>query len=215
MLCNETTSTRDLILLGLKRHGERSVGEMAKELEITEMAVRRHIQALEKDGFVQTKLVRQAMGRPTTKYLLTEKGEERFPRNYLPLTLGFLKDIEELSGIDMVHVLFEKRKERLLAEYANQMKGCSFSERVEVLAQIQNDNGYMVEWKKIDDDTYQFIEYNCPISQVAKAYPVACACEKKLFKELLQTEAVVDNCCAAKDEAGYCSYTLKKPSVDG
>lgn len=37
-------STRQMILWLLKRHRNRTVSEMAKEIEITEMAIRRHLQ---------------------------------------------------------------------------------------------------------------------------------------------------------------------------
>ena len=42
-----------------------SVGDMAKQLGITEMAVRRHLNNMERDGLVETTLVRQPMGRPS------------------------------------------------------------------------------------------------------------------------------------------------------
>ncbi|WP_017726385.1 helix-turn-helix transcriptional regulator [Halalkalibacterium ligniniphilum] len=210
-MSNKTTSTRDMIMKGLKKHKERSVGEIARELEITEMAVRRHINSLEKDGFIKTTLVRQAMGRPATKYSLTSKGEEQFPRNYNQLSLGILEDLEAINGNELIDQLFERRKERLKKMYEVEMEHDSFEKRVATLAAIQNDNGYMVEWEQLDEETYRFTEYNCPISQVAKAYPVACSCEQKLFRELLKTEGVIAENCAAKEDVPHCVYTFKKP----
>ncbi|GAF64927.1 helix-turn-helix transcriptional regulator [Alkalihalobacillus trypoxylicola] len=203
-------STRSMILSLIKRHRERTVSELAKELNITEMAVRRHLQSLEQDRLIEARIEKRSMGRPSYKFFLTDEGEESFPRNYGGLSVEFLKDIEAINGNEMVEELFEKRRERLEAKY-NQLVTGSFEERIEALAKIQDDNGYMVEWGQKDTDTFTFIEYNCPIAKVAKDYHVACSCEKKLFQTLLGTEDIVRDTCAAKENATACQYTIKKP----
>ena len=53
--------------------GEHTVAELADVLEITEMAIRRHLSNLEKDGLIYSKMVRQHVGRPTYLYGLSEK----------------------------------------------------------------------------------------------------------------------------------------------
>ena len=62
-----SSSTRNEILNMLK-HGSLTVSEMAGKLQITEMAVRRHLSTLERDNFIASKMLRQAMGRPTNVY---------------------------------------------------------------------------------------------------------------------------------------------------
>ena len=42
--------------------------ELANELEITEMAVRRHIQTLERDKLIRSDVKKQTMGRPSKVY---------------------------------------------------------------------------------------------------------------------------------------------------
>ncbi|WP_031311675.1 helix-turn-helix transcriptional regulator [Alkalihalophilus marmarensis] len=208
---NNTNSTRQVILVMLKKSQQLTVSEIAEQLEITEMAVRRHLQGLEKEGLIESRLERQPMGRPTHKYSLTLKGEESFPRNYGNLSLEFLQDLEQLSGTEMIEKLFEQRRERLLDKYSTAVTG-SFEERVETLARIQNESGYMVEVEKQDDGTYRFVEYNCPIAQVATAYPVACNCEQKLFKSLLDTDEIEREECMAKMDTAGCVYVLKEKS---
>ena len=60
-----TLSTKDEILIMLKTAGSLTVSDISKELGITEMAVRRHLNTLERDEMIKSTLVRQAMGRPT------------------------------------------------------------------------------------------------------------------------------------------------------
>ncbi|MGO4888926.1 helix-turn-helix transcriptional regulator [Anaerobacillus sp. MEB173] len=210
-MSKQTTSTRDEILGLLKMNKQMTVAEMAENLGITEMAIRRHLNSLERDHVVETTLVRQAMGRPSNVYSLSKKGEELFPRNYATLTVDFLKDIEELNGPEMVEALFERRKERFKEQYSKRIENKSFEEKIEELAKIQNEHGYMVEWEKEEDGTYIFKEYNCPISQIAEEYPVACKCELSLFREMLGTDEIECSSSLAIGDGPNCFYRIKKP----
>ncbi len=202
-------NSRQIILMMLKRQKEQTVSELALELGVTEMAVRRHLQALEKAGLIKSRVERQAMGRPSHHYSLTAEGDESFPRNYSELSLGMLQDLEKISGSEMVNKLFEERQERLHNKYVGSING-TFHERIEALARIQSENGYMVEYERCEDGSYEFIEYNCPIAQVAKKYPVACQCEKQLFKKLLKTDNIERKSCIAKENTNCCMYTIRE-----
>lgn len=203
-------STRDQILSLLKVNKQLTVSEMANHLEITEMAVRRHLNTLERDNIIATTLVRQAMGRPTNVYFLTKTGQEMFPRNYATLTVDLLRDIEDLSGKEMVQQLFERRKERLKEKYGSRITDeLTLDEKITELARLQNEHGYMVELDKDAEGSYIFKEYNCPISEIAKEYPIACSCELSLFQELLGTDQVDCEICMAVDSEPHCFYKIK------
>ncbi|TVY00276.1 helix-turn-helix transcriptional regulator [Paenibacillus cremeus] len=204
----QDVSTRKVILTMLKTKGLLSVNEMAKQLGITEMAVRRHLNTLERDGLIDSKLVRQAMGRPTNLYFLTENAEELFPKKYHHLTLDLLEELVTLAGENKVEQLFEGRKERLISRYEDRMAGKSLDERVKELADIQNANGYMVELEETDNGDYVINEYNCPISQVANQYNHACSCELSMFKSLLGAEVERTECLAKG--GSKCAYHIQK-----
>lgn len=211
-MSKKSSSTRDEIISLLKMNKQMTVAEIANKLGITEMAIRRHLNTLERDHVVETTLVRQAMGRPTNVYHLSKKGEELFPRNYANLTVDFLKDIEQISGREMVDELFKRRKARLKDEYKERIENKTFEDKIAELAKIQNEHGYMVEWEKEDESTYIFKEYNCPISQIAAEYPVACTCELSLFQELLGTEEIERRSSIAFGDGPHCFYKIKKPT---
>lgn len=202
-------STRDYILHLLKTKGAMSTKELTDELGITVMAVRRHIQSLERDKLIDSKMVRQSMGRPTAVYCLTEHVEDFFPRKYHILTLELLDELEEHFGASAVEQLFEGRKDKLLKKYDASMQGKELAERVSILADIQNENGYMVELEKINDEQYLLKEHNCPIEQVATKYQHACRCELKLFESLLEDAEVSRTDCLAKG-GQRCTYSIKK-----
>lgn len=207
-LTQKLNSTRLEILMMLRKQGQMSANELASQLEITDMAVRRHLQTLEKDHLIQAKLVRQAMGRPTYAYSLTEQAETMFPKNYVDITLDLLQDIEELQGKGMVKQLFDRREARLSQSYQEQMVGDTLDERVKELAHIQDSKGYMVEWEK-DEQTgdYYLTEYNCPIHMVAHQYTQACQSELTLFRNVLEAEIEQLECKAKGGKR--CVYLIR------
>lgn len=200
------SSTRGVVLNMMKTQGALTVGEMAKQLGITEMAVRRHLQSLERDGLVQSSLSRQAMGRPTHLYALTAKADDLFPKNYHHLTLDLLGELAAEEGDEMVTTLFKRRQEKLQHKYADRMQGKSLDERVQTLADIQNESGYMVQLSTDEKGRYVLEEYNCPIAQVAKKYNDACHCELGLFGQLL--DAPVERTECLTKGGAKCTYVI-------
>ncbi|HSH25463.1 MAG TPA: metalloregulator ArsR/SmtB family transcription factor [Massilibacterium sp.] len=202
-------STREEILHLLKHDVEMTVTQLANELGITEMAVRRHLNALEKDGYVETTLIRQAMGRPLHIYFLTDLGHELFPRQYDQLSLTLLEELEDMLSRDVVRQLFEKRQQGMIDTYKKKLRRLqSKEEKIQALAEIQDENGYMVEVEEKIDGTVHIRQYNCPISKVAKNYKEACSCEMKLYRDILETEKVE---CKSRlsDGDACCEYIVK------
>jgi len=207
----QDSSTRKTIVKMLKTSGPLGVGEMAKRLGITEMAVRRHLNTLERDGYIDSRIVRQSMGRPMNIYRLTEAAEDLFPKNYHTLTLDLLGELDGGTDGGGVGKLFGRRKEKLQMKYEQGMEGKPLEERVAKLADIQNANGYMVEWERTDDG-FVLKEFNCPISQVANRYEEACDCEQQLFEGLLDTKVERTECLAKG--GGKCTYHIKEPKEE-
>ncbi|WP_106769108.1 helix-turn-helix transcriptional regulator [Paenibacillus faecalis] len=189
-------STRDTILHMLKTQGPLSAKSIASTLLVTDMAVRRHLACLEKEGVIETELVRQAMGRPLTLYRLSPRAESHFPNKYSALTLDLLDELAEETGEDMVTRLFERRRDKLQQRYETGVSSKELVERVRMLTNIQNENGYMAEYEQIEDGKYIIKEHNCPISQIAKRYNQACSCELELFSSLLQAKVERTECFA-------------------
>ncbi|EOS57943.1 helix-turn-helix transcriptional regulator [Paenibacillus barengoltzii] len=201
-------STRERILHLMKTAGPLSAKELTTELQITEMAVRRHLGTMERDGLIESKMVRQTAGRPTAVYGLTELAEGLFPKRYHSLTLDLLDELAEEGGEVMVDRLFDRRKEKLSRRYMAEMQGKSLTEKVRTLSEIQNDNGYMTELQETDGGEYVLMEHNCPISQIANRYNHACDCELKLFESLLDADVDRTECLA--QQGRKCVYVIRQ-----
>lgn len=202
-------TTRKQIVTMLRKKGRMNAHDIAKQLGITDIAVRRHLNTLERDRLVRSETMRQSMGRPTFVYTLTEHAEDLFPKNYADITLDFLNDVRDLQGPEMIQTLFERRESRLEYKYRERMgEKKPLQNRVEELAKLQDERGYMADWVKDEEGNRYFItEHNCPIHTIAHAYTQACSSELSLFRKVLGAE-VEQLECKAKG-GGRCVYVVK------
>ncbi|GGA32577.1 transcriptional regulator [Paenibacillus physcomitrellae] len=204
--------TREYLLHLLKTRGPLTAKEMAAELGITEMAVRRHLGTLERDELIEPRLQRQTMGRPTSVYALTEHADGLFPKTYHKVALDLLGELAEEAGEDMVSRLFERRKLKLMRNYEPKMSGEDLRGKVRLLADMQNEGGYMAECEELDNGQFVLKEYNCPIFQVANVYNQACSCELDLFQSLLGTDVQRTECLAKGGSC--CTYVISQKKSD-
>jgi|SRR5690554_626587 len=204
-------TTRQSIVELLKKNKELSVSGLKEHLDITEMAVRKHLVKLEADELITSRSIRQPMGRPVIYYSLTEKGHEIFPNNYDKIVVELLQDIHENLGEETIDTLFKNREQRLRKRYQRRIyKEDSLTERVEQLVDVQSENGYMAEFSAPEnDDTITFEQYNCPIAAIADRYDRPCHYELELFKEVLGTDQIERVECIAKGGKS-CKYVIQK-----
>lgn len=201
------SSTKREILLLLKKLGSTTIQEMSEHLGVTGMAVRKHVNALKKDNYIQSSTIRQHIGRPTYIYSLTDLAEQLFPTQYDVLSLELMEEINHMFGELFVDELFKRRKKRLEQKYRLAMTGQNFEEKIVTLAKIQDNAGYMTSLVKIHDDKYSLEEGNCPIFQVASRYRQACQCELAMFESLLDSRVERKECIA--DGGTKCSFTFE------
>lgn len=210
MKMHEERSTRSALLRLLKMRGSCSTSEMAEAMGITEMAIRRHIQSLEKDGIIRSTLVRQAMGRPSYRYSLTDSADDLFPKNYSQLALDLLDQLESHEdGDERIARVFEGRRDRLERRYRSRISNLPPEQKIAVLTEIQNESGYMAECAPDAEarGTYTLHQYNCPVAKVARQYRHACHCERQLFERLLDADVERTECLAE----GHirCTYKIR------
>jgi len=199
-------STRDAILYRLRSQGRTQATTLALELQLTEMAIRRHMHELAKQGYIKIISIKQSKGRPHHAYELTAKAEELFPSNYQMLTVDLLNELEEdPTTSPLIEGMFQGRKHKLLARYQPNMSNKSLVEKIEALVAIQNAGGYMAE-AEFTDDRYYIREYNCPIRRVADRFDHACQCELELFRELLGVPVERTECIAKGGRK--CNYQI-------
>jgi predicted ArsR family transcriptional regulator len=178
-------STRERILLLLRRHGRLSAPRLAELLNINSVGVRRHLGLLERDGLVESTVGKPSRGRPAAIYRLTDAGLERFPRHYDEVAreaLAFLKDHDAAA----LSQFLAWRNERLAASYAGRVDGATLTERADALAEVLSEQGFMAEVESAPGGL-RLCQHNCTVEHLAAELPDLCTSEAELFERLLGT----------------------------
>jgi predicted ArsR family transcriptional regulator len=173
------------ILMYLKMNGSQSAAELAKVFRMTGEGMRLHLLKLEEGGLICSESVSKGVGRPTILYKLTKKGEEHFPNNHAALTVQLLESVQNIFGQEALQLLVDEKREKDFIKYENALSGLQTTEeKIDRLAEIRNNEGYMAEWEK-DDEGYIFIENHCPICAAASQCGGFCKSEFENIKKLI------------------------------
>jgi len=152
--------TREEILGLLRRHSALGVEELAQELGLAGATVRRHLDVLQRDGFVQVTQVRGGTGRPRHLFALTEAGADVFPHHYVRITQRLLGEIVALgedetagrSGKQIASVVFDRMAARIAREYAPRVHGTTVADRARSAAALIAEEGIDFEVSEVDGD---------------------------------------------------------------
>jgi iron-sulfur cluster biosynthesis transcriptional regulator SufR len=207
VLITHMPATRRRILIALKERGGMTADELAENLGISSVAVRRHLTNLERDRLVDHEQVQRGMGRPSYVYRLTEAAHQIFPHNYDQIASYFLEAIQELFGQDAVERIFEHRTQELAESYRSEVNGRDLPDRLDQLARLREADGYMPVWEEQEDGTFVLRQHHCPILHVAEGCDEACAHELALFVDLLEAEVTRQNHQVTGDTE--CSYEIR------
>lgn len=199
--------TRKSILTALKEQGNLTADQLAEQLGISTVAVRRHLDNLKRDDLINYDEVQRGLGRPSFVYSLSAKGHSLFPQDYQGLAEDMVFILKSTYGDDMLTRVFEERGRRILENYRPHITGKTLAQRIEQLVALREADGYMASWQTLDDGNFLLSEQNCPIHQVAEACGQACHEDLRLFSNLLQAEVVRVDHLLRGDSS--CSYVVK------
>lgn len=200
--------TRRRILTLLKEKGELTADELADLLDISSVAVRRHLTKLESDQLVAYQEVQRGMGRPSFVYQLGEAAASFFPRRYEELATTVLETIRELYGAEAIDAVFQMRSEQLIADYRRKVNGKTLDARLDQLTQLREADGYMSTWEIGSDGAYVLREANCPIIHVAEGCGSACTYDQTMLGKLLNAEVIRISHLINGD--GACTYQVRE-----
>jgi predicted ArsR family transcriptional regulator len=210
-LTESPENTHQAVLYHLRRRNEMTVAELCDVLEVTSMAVRRHLSSLQKDGLVDCRLVRQSRGRPTYHYRLTPKAESVFPSGLGNMTYDLLDAVFESKGHKGVMELLTLRNDWLAKKHSPRLEQLPLEERVKAVVGLFSENGFMTEWQKLPDGNYFIFQQHCAIHHLAVQYRQLCVLEPKLMEQLLGLKVTREQFMLKDDPV--CGYIVHAKSA--
>lgn len=199
--------TQEALLLHLKKNGEMTVAALCDALHITAMAVRRHLGALQAEGLVESKIVKQLRGRPNYHFRLTSKAQSLFPSGFQSMASDFLDLVHEERGHKGVMEVLSHRNVRLAERYKERLTDKTLSERVEEVAKIFTEDGYMTAFEKLPDGSFILYQRNCAMHDLANQYRQICILEPRLLESLLGTKVTRQQYMLKNDPV--CGYLVR------
>ena len=209
---------RRRVLYALRRRGEATSDELARQLSMTRSGARQHLTALVDEGLVDAREIPSdppRRGRPELSYAVTAIGDGAFPRAYGELTtdlLGFLDDEEPR----MLERLFERRRDERLANASVRLRSKrSLGAKVAELTKILDEDGYFASWEELNPapaggpKAYRIVENNCAIWAVAERFGQACTSEIDFIRAALGEGVSVERVHHMASGDSCCAYEIR------
>jgi len=200
------------VLEFLRRKQAASAEVISAQLGITPNAVRQHLAALEKDGFVKSEPVQGKRGRPSLMFSLTDKADAAFPKRYGQLATMVLNELADMGGPALLDEVFERLAVRDAAAIEKQLTGLGFEEKLERVVESIRRAGTLAEQQDTDGGVRVTI-HNCPFRNTALKYPQVCTITPRLLVKLLGATVSQEASIHRRDP--YCSFLVQRSPASG
>ncbi|MCI4318990.1 MAG: MarR family transcriptional regulator [Thermoplasmata archaeon] len=208
-----STSPRRRVLEVLKRRPDATLETVARDLGVTKVAALRHLARLEAAGLVSRSTPNAGVGRPPAHFRLTESSARLFPQAYTQMSTSALAFIERNLGRPAVVQLLQERSAEVAEGAVPRLRGKPLPQRIDELALIREEGGYMAEVGARRRATTELLEHNCPILAIASGFPEACEVERQLFQRLLRADVSSEHRMAAGHPV--CRFLVRPAKGEG
>jgi predicted ArsR family transcriptional regulator len=203
---DEQHGTRNRVARSILDHGPSTAAELALRLELTQAAVRRHLDSLLGEGVVEPRQKRvygsRGRGRPAKVFALTDCGRDAFDQDYDKLAADALRWIAKSAGggergdaaiADFARARVAEQAER----YRRALDRVPPEERTRALAEALTQDGYAATARSAPASPdgapgrgaggEQLCQHHCPVAHTAEQFPQLCEAETEVFSHLLGT----------------------------
>jgi predicted ArsR family transcriptional regulator len=202
-------ATRRALVKLLKTDGPLDSAQLASRLRLTPMAVRQHLYALQREKLVTAEERPVPIGRPAKYWKLTRQADTLFPDAYAELNVALIDAVGVAFGPKGMQRLLETREAKQRAEYRKRVdRSAPLKTRLQQLARVRSDEGYMADVKPAGRGRFLFIENHCPICAAATACQGFCATELDLFRAVLGPGVSVERTEHVVSGDRRCVYTV-------
>jgi predicted ArsR family transcriptional regulator len=183
--------TRDRVARAILENGPSTAADLARRLDLTPAAVRRHLDHLVAEGVVESREQKvygtRGRGRPAKVFALTETGRDSFDQQYDDLAVQALRFLAETQGEDALVEFARRRVEFVERDYAAITAVDPDLSPAEALAKVFTQNGYAASVRDLPVTGEQLCQQHCPVSHVAHEFPQLCEAETEAIGTVLGT----------------------------
>jgi len=206
---------RGQLLVELKRDEPLAAKELATRLGLSLNAVRHHLKELEAEGVIEYVREHRSVGAPAFAYRLSAQGQALFPRRYQETLTYILDHVAVRDGRAAAIAMLEAHLQGLAARLKVEFAALTPEQRVERMARLRSDDGYMAEWQLAGAGAATIREHNCAIHAIAERFPEICAAEERFMAEVLgapveRRQHILSGCTACEYHVQF--DTIRAPA---
>ncbi len=205
------TDTRQEILEYLRERREADVNELAETLGLSPVTIHYHVNVLLRDGLVETKAVRQGVGRPRKVFTLRDTAYEKFPQSYHRLSDRLLEILKSRMTEADIQALFERIGADIASEHAMNLQGKPLEQKIATLIDLLGEEGFMARLEKVGADQFVLTQISCPYQYVATRHPEVCELDLQLMNSALGAEVTRGTCVANGD--AVCTFHIQSQPI--
>jgi predicted ArsR family transcriptional regulator len=204
-------SSAGRILLLLKNKGPQSAGQLGETLGTSGEAARQQLEKMAAEGLVAATSQAGGVGRPSKMWSITPQGNARFPDSHAALTVDLMAAMKQAFGSEGLDRLLAHRAKRQIAAYRERLQTqTSLRRRLQTLAEIRTEEGYMAEVLDGEKGDFLLVENHCPICVAATACLGLCGAELDVFQKVLGRDIEVERTEHIVSGARRCAYRVRK-----
>lgn len=205
-------STRSRVSRSILQYGPSTANELAKRLNLTPAAVRRHLTVLLSLGHLTSRQQRvyghRGRGRPARVFALTDAGRAEFYQAYDELAINALGYLQQVAGEEAVRD-FARRVVEGIEERFDSVRG-EYPTRAEALVEALTAKGFVASLQPVASGV-QLCQYHCPVAHVAAEFPELCEAETRAFSQMLDSH--VQRLATIAHGDGVCTTHVPRPVV--
>ena len=206
-------ATRQRIMEILRERNSATVEELGKELKLTPVTVRHHLDILRSEGLVQAPQVkrRESPGRPQHIYALTETADEHFPKNYAGFSKLMLHEVRGRVEPKELDSILAGMAQRMSEQVPTAQPSETMPQRLDRLIKFLNTKGYLARWRRADSG-YVLQALNCPYHDLLPEHPEPCVMDMSMISRILgQAPERVESMAAG---SRLCTYLIKDKKAE-
>ena len=171
----------------LKHQGALSTAELGRLLGTSAENARGRLNRLAADGLVTMEArATPHAGRPRHIWSLTPLAHARFPDSHADFSMRMVHSIRQIFGNNALTRLVALREAEDRQRYTNELAQTTKpAARIGRLAELRSQEGYMADWHRNRDGSFDLIENHCPICAAAGSCVDICAAELSVFQSIL------------------------------
>lgn len=203
---------QQLLRFLLRQAAGAGVDAFSVALDISHNAVRQHLAALERDGFVARGDTKPTGRRPEQLYVLTPRGREVFPRRYDAMADLMIEEVAQSAGPAALAQLMTRMGEKAARDLAS-VESPAPQDKDEApasvlarrLATVMLEAGYEAE----AGEGAEVVAHNCVFHHLAARFPQVCEFDLA-FMRAASGAAIEHTECMVRG-GHVCRFNLRQP----